>query len=237
MQQKARENAKYILGIDLGGTYIKAGLFSQQGVLLDKTELATEAEAGPEVVVERLAQAGRALLAGAGLQCEDLLGLGIGAPGNIDGRTGTVHYSPNLAWRQVPLKTLVESKIPVGVFVDNDANAAALGEYWQGAGQGTQHMIMVTVGTGVGGGLILGGRLYRGASGSAGEIGHTILLEGGPRCNCGVQGHLEALTSAPWMIRAAKAIIAQGQASTLSKIVQLEAKQIFEGAKTGDRVA
>ena len=228
---------KYVIGIDLGGTFIKAALFDLQGALLEKTKLPTQAEAGPGTVVDRMALAGTSLLQEANLTTGDLLGIGIGVPGNHDFTTGTVLFSPNLDWRHVPVKTMLESKLPVEVYLDNDANAAALGELWQGAGQGAQHMVMITVGTGVGGGLILGGRLYRGATGSAGEIGHTILLEGGPRCNCGIQGHLEALTSAPWMVKRVREALAQGQESSLTNVVNIEAKDIFKAAGEGDALA
>lgn len=228
---------KYIIGIDLGGTFIKAALFDLQGNLLKKTKLPTMAEAGPETVVDRMALAGKDLLEQAKLTAPELLGIGIGVPGNHDFTTGTVVFSPNLDWHNVPVKAILESKLPAQVFLDNDANAAALGELWQGAGRGAQHMVMITVGTGVGGGLILNGSLYRGAAGSAGEIGHTVLLEGGPRCNCGVQGHLEALTSAPWMVRRAKDALAQGQDSSLAGLVNIEAKDIFQAAEKGDFLA
>ncbi|MFZ3172139.1 MAG: ROK family protein [Carboxydocellales bacterium] len=237
MLTNVNKHRKHIIGIDLGGTFIKAALFDLQGNLLTKAKLPTQAEDSPKAIVERIAIMARSLLEEADLTVPELLGLGIGVPGNHDFATGTVLHSPNLNWHNVPVKAMLESLLPTRIFLDNDANAAALGELWQGAGQGVRHMVMITVGTGIGGGLILNGSVYRGASGSAGEIGHTILMEGGPRCNCGVKGHLEALTSAPWMVRRLRVALAQGEQSSLADLVDLEAHDIFQAAQAGDPLA
>ncbi|HEX3031124.1 MAG TPA: ROK family glucokinase [Bacillota bacterium] len=225
-----------LIGVDLGGTDIKAGLFQRDGRMLNNLTVPTAGDAGPDAVIGRIVKVVNKLRA----QAEpgrELLGVGIGVPGNHDLATGTVVSWSNLKWYNVPIKAMLETQLALPVSIDNDANAAALGEHWQGAGRGTSHMIMVTIGTGIGGGLILNGSLYRGAGGSAGEIGHTILLPGGPECNCGVAGHLEALTAAPWIVARAQRALEQGRVSQLSRIEPLEAEHIFGAARQNDELA
>lgn len=242
MNDSGREDSgQYLLGIDLGGTYIKGALFNLTGTLLRQVELATEADCGPQHVVNRIALAAETLLTGESpvLKHQDLLGVGIGVPGNHDFANGIVIYSPNLPeWRRIPVRDWLAKRLACDIYLDNDANAAILGELWQGAGRGYRHIAMITVGTGIGGGLILNGRLYRGAAGSAGEIGHTVVADGGPVCNCGIRGHLEALTAAPWLTRRAKEALAAGRVSTLAaRGALLEAKHIFQAGAEGDSLA
>lgn len=237
----------FVIGIDLGGTFIKAALFNLQGKLLKETQVPTMAGEGPEKVVGRMAEAARSLADSAGIPFSQLLGIGVGVPGNHDFKAGRVVYSPNLKWHDVPVRSWLEAQLGVPVFLDNDANAAALGEFWQGAGQGVSHMIMVTLGTGIGGGLILNGRLYRGAGGSAGEIGHTIIMADGPECSCGVNGHLECLAAAPWIVARARAALAEagpgtesillGQQANPTQQANLTTEAIFAAMQKGDPIA
>lgn len=231
----ADTNGAVVVGIDLGGTNIKAGLFDTGGSLLKKISLPTQGSEGPEAVISRLGQAVAELQQDRAVGT--LLGVGIGAPGSHDLSSGRVISWDNLGWRDVPLRAILEKRLKVPIYLDNDANAAALGEFWQGAGRGVRHMIMVTIGTGIGGGLILDGKLYRGAGGNAAEIGHMIIDPAGPQCNCGTAGHLEALTSAPWLVAKARQGLQQGTASSLANIADLEAKHIFAAAGQGDPLA
>lgn len=190
-----------IAGIDLGGTNIKGGLFTTAGELLGKKEIPTQAAAGPRAVVVRIADLVRELVTEFG-QGHTLAGVGVGAPGLHDFAQGECIFSPNLpGWRNVPVTTWLTELLGVPVKLDNDANLATLGEFWQGAGQGANNLLMLTLGTGVGGGLILNGQLFRGPDGTAGELGHMVIWLDGPACNCGNRGCLETLASATALLR------------------------------------
>lgn len=216
-----------IAGIDLGGTNIKGGLFSPAGELLGKLEIPTEAEAGPQAVVERMAALVRELLARYG-QGQELVGVGVGAPGLHDFDRGICIFSPNLpGWQQVPVTDWLSRQLQVSVRLDNDANLATLGEYWQGAGQGAASLIMLTLGTGVGGGIVLNGQLYRGPDGTAGELGHMVIMTGGPTCNCGNRGCLETLASATALLRLGRE----------AGLPVNEAREVMELARNGDSQA
>jgi glucokinase len=181
-----------------------------------------------------------ALLAEAGLRREDLLGLGAGAPGPLDPATGVVFEPPNLeGWRDVPLAALLAEAIGIPAFIENDANAAAVGEAWVGAGAGVSDLIYITVSTGIGGGLIFGGELYHGTSGTAGEIGHMTIEPDGPTCTCGRRGHLEILASGTAIGRMATEAVVAGRPSTLSALPrgEITAAAVAEAAAAGDVLA
>lgn len=201
---------EYVAGIDLGGTKIYAALADLTGQILAELKIPTRAQEGAEAVIHRLAATVVQLQEKAG-RADPPLALGVGAPGPLNAATGVVYQAPNLGWRDVPLKEKLERLLGIPVYVDNDANLAALGEHRWGAGQGAEHMVYITVSTGVGGGLILGGRLYRGASHGAGEIGHMVVDPRGPRCGCGSFGCLEALASGTAMARAARRLVEEGR--------------------------
>ncbi len=226
--------AGYVLGIDLGGTNIKGALLDFQGSIIEKYEIATLANGGSEVVADRIVQVARILMKD---RRQEVVGMGIGVPGQPDQSNGSVIFAPNLRWRNVPLIPMLKAALDFPMYLENDGNAAALGEKWCGAGRTALNMVAITIGTGIGGGIIINGRLYRGASGSAGEIGHTVILPDGPQCNCGNRGCLETFTAAPALARQARLAIDMGRATSLAGLANPAAKDVFAAAAKGDAVA
>jgi glucokinase len=173
----------------------------------------------------------------AGVEVGDIGAVGVGAPGPSDPVAGVVFEPPNLAgWQDVPLAEMLAGRLGISTYVENDANAAALGERWAGAGHGLDDIIYITVSTGIGGGLILGGRLYHGVSGTAGEIGHMVIVPGGPPCPCGRRGCLEAVASGTAIAREARALVESGRATALSLVPResLTAAEVARAAREGD---
>jgi len=203
----------YFVGVDLGGTKIYTALADLHGRILAEFRTPTKAREGPEAVIARIAETVHRVLKA--VEGKAPAALGIGSPGPLDPETGVVYNSPNLGWDRVPLKKKLEELLEVPVLVDNDANLAALGEYSFGAGRGSRHMVYVTVSTGIGGGLILDGRIYRGAGGGAGEVGHMVLDPEGPPCGCGRRGCLEALASGTAMAARARELAAAGRGKAI----------------------
>ncbi len=228
------------IGIDLGGTKISTALVDPSGRIVARDYRETLAAKGQKVVVERMVDAARRVMDEAGVVPSQVIGVGVGSPGPIDSRTGVVTAPPNLpGWRDVPLKQLIEEKLGLPTFLENDANAAALGEYRFGAGQGVQNMIYVTVSTGIGGGLILNGQLYGGATGAAGEIGHMTVLPWGPYCGCGNRGCLEALASGTAIAREGRELVRRGVPTLIAELAEgnperVTAKLVAEAAHRGD---
>jgi glucokinase len=225
---------KYVIGIDLGGTNIKGALLDFEGKIIEKYEIATLANAGPEAVAGRIIQVAKILTKGIG---DKIVGMGVGVPGQPDQSTGSVIFAPNLRWRNVPIIPMLRPSLDFPMFLENDGNAAALGEKWCGAGRDAVNMAAITIGTGIGCGIIINRRLYRGSGGVAGEISHTVVLPDGPQCNCGKRGCLETLTAAPALIRQAQIAIDRGRTTSLAVVENLAAKDIFMAAENGDVVA
>lgn len=185
------------IGIDLGGTSIKMGLVDQLGNILHTLQNPTPVKAGYHQVLVVFSQMAEQLLGKGPYGWENIIGVGVGVPAFLDQQKGIVIEAVNLGWDHVPLKEDLERMWRVPIMVENDANAAALGEMWNGAGKGASHLICLTLGTGIGGGVIINGNIYRGANGSAGEVGHmTVKHQGGRNCNCGRKGCLETEASA-----------------------------------------
>lgn len=230
-------NRKLVIGLDLGGTNIKGALLDRNGNILFKKEVATLAQEGPEAVALRMAGLVSEFEAAAKTDGEEVIGVGIGIPGLPDQENGDVIFAPNLGWRNVPLVKLLKKTVTVPVLLENDANVAALGEQWRGAGRGSQNMIMITIGTGIGGGLIINGGLYSGTNGNAGEIGHTVIDPAGPLCTCGRQGCLETLTSAMAMKRMAEEAVARGEKTSLAEQKEIEARDVICAAREKDPIA
>jgi len=233
---------RWVLGIDLGGTNIVAGCVREDGhALLGLRSEPTRAEAGSDAVVERILHLGRAALAEtlAREPGAEILGVGIGAPGPLDRHRGVVLLTPNLGWVDMPLRERVGGPLGLDAALDNDANCAVLGEWWRGAAQGARHAIGFTLGTGVGGGLIVDGRLYHGASDVAGEVGHITIDANGRRCNCGNDGCLEAYASGPAIARRAVEGVRAGAPSTLATRdpATITAQTVYEAAAEGDPLA
>jgi glucokinase len=231
---------KPILGIDLGGTKIGSGVVDQVGIVQYGDVQPTHAGDGPEAVIERIIAGAERVLDRAGLAYEDLDSIGIGAPGPLDIPQGLLIQPPNLpGWQNVPLRSIVQDRFGVPTYLENDANAAAVGEYLYGAGRETRHMIYVTVSTGIGGGLILNGRTYHGASGGAGEIGHMTIVPNGPRCGCGNRGCLEALASGTAIAREGQALVERGISTAIACAAgeQVTARDVADAMHDGDPYA
>lgn len=181
------------IGVDVGGTNIKLGLVASSGKIIAKTNLVTKSYSRhPRYLIDALVAAIRALIRENGKTIKDIAGIGIGLPGLIDVSKGNVIFMPNVpGWKNIPLRRIIQTQLKLPVFIDNDVNLVALGEWKLGAGKGYKNLVCITLGTGVGGGLVLNGELYRGEGFVAGEIGHIPLNERGPACNCGGTGCFE----------------------------------------------
>ncbi len=231
--------AIYYAGIDLGGTRMRAALADSEGKMVRRSDALTERGLGSERIVERMIEVVGEAMGGerAGVAC-----LGVGAPGPLDARTGVLFHPVNLTTDDVPLKELLEDRLGLPVRVHNDANAAALGEWLFGGHGQTQHLIYVTVSTGVGAGIISHGRLIDGFNTTAGEIGHTVVDPNGPPCGCGNRGCVEAICSGSSIARAATAAlgtVTAGRMMTLAggKLDGVTAEVVAQAAREGDELA
>ncbi len=214
-----------VIGVDLGGTQVRAGLV-QDGKLLSRVGYLTQDEDGLEAVLRRIKEAIRQAAQQAGVPLEQVEGIGIGAPGPLDSRTGILFAPPNLkGWRNVPLRQILYDEFSLPVYLGNDANLAGLGEHVYGAGRGVPDMVYITVSTGIGGGVIIGGRVLEGVSGTAGEIGHMTIDIHGPRCNCGNIGCLEILASGTAIARRAAEAIEEGLGDKMLEVARELADQ------------
>ncbi|PLT34712.1 ROK family glucokinase [Bacillus sp. V5-8f] len=234
---------KWIIGVDLGGTTTKIAFISLYGEILHKWEIPTDiSEKGKNITVN-IAKAIDAKLEELGEPKNRILGIGMGAPGPVNFINGSIYEAVNLGWKDYPLKDLLEVETSLPAFIDNDANIAALGEMWKGAGNGAKDLVCVTLGTGVGGGIIANGELVHGISGAAGEIGHiTVVPEDGARCNCGKEGCLETVASATGIVRLAEEALADFKGISMLHGVKnnngkLSSKDIFDSAQQGDQLA
>ncbi len=229
---------KYCFGIDIGGTSIKCGLFTEQGECVDKWEIVTRKDNGGEQVPQDVADTIAAKMQERNLSKDDVVGVGLGVPGPIT-EDGRVLKCANLGWGIFNVNEKMSQLTGLKVATGNDANVAALGEMWMGGGKGYEDVVMVTLGTGVGGGVILNGKIVAGSNGGGGEIGHIIINpEEEDVCGCGGHGHLEQYASATGIVRMAKKRLAnQSLATTLRDLEEITAKDIFDHAKAGDEVA
>ena len=229
---------KYGFGVDIGGTTIKMGFFETTGNLIDKWEIKTNTENKGESILSDVAQSIDNKLAQEGISKDDVQGVGIGVPGPVTS-DGVVNRCVNLGWGVKNVQEELSSLTGLKVKVGNDANVAALGEMWQGAAKGSKDVIVVTLGTGVGGGIIVDGKIVAGATGAGGEIGHITVNEAEIEpCNCGQYGCLEQYVSATGIVRMAKRKLAKSdEATILRNMEDLSAKIIFDEAKAGDEIA
>jgi glucokinase len=234
---------KPVLAVDLGGTKIVTALITPQGEILSREYIPTLAEEGVEPVIKRILSSAAALVKNADLPYSSLSAIAIAVAGAIDSEKGMVTASPNLpGWHDIPLRDEMQISTGVRTFVINDATAAALGEHRFGAGRGIRNLIYLTVSTGIGGGIIIDGKLYSGASGSAGELGHMTIDVNGPRCACGNVGCLEMLASGKAVAREAQRLIAQGTKTAILEIAEgdaqyVTAQTVATAAQKGDAVA
>lgn len=234
--------SEIFVGIDLGGTNIKIGCFDSQLNLICKTAVATEANVGPEVIVDRIGQTTEKLLADNDLSGESIAAIGIGAPGPSKLDEGIIIASPNMpSFKNVPLRKMVSDKFGKPAVLENDANAACWGEYVLGAGKDVEDMVFFTLGTGIGGGVIINGRLVHGFADNAAELGHIIIYPEGRRCGCGQRGCVEAYASADSTAKRAAEAVKAGAQSSLEKVLdekgQISCQDVYEHLAAGDKLA
>ncbi|WP_240378120.1 ROK family glucokinase [Bacillus piscicola] len=231
--------AQYVLGIDIGGTYTKIAIFTEKGNMCADWEIPTIPENGGSFVLSAVAQSVHDKLFEMGIPLSQVAGAGMGMPGYIDSERGTIVSSVNIGWKQYPAAWELSKLLEVPVLIDNDANLAAAGEYWQGAGKHGEDLLFLTIGTGIGCGIIIGGKvLYGTGAGIAGEAGHiTVIQEGGETCKCGKNGCLETVASAPGIIRLAKREAQREGYSLLDAKKNWTTKDVFDLAEAGDRAA
>ncbi|HWZ59799.1 MAG TPA: ROK family protein [Gemmatimonadaceae bacterium] len=241
-------NQRYIIGVDLGGTTIATGAMPADGSreIAMRTRPTLADRGGADGVVDRIVAAAEEVIAATidetGCTRGDFLGVGIGAPGPLDRERGVVVVAPNLGWHDFPLRDRIVDRLGLPATLDNDANCATLGEWWCGAARGGRNVVGLTIGTGIGGGLILDGALYHGSSDVAGEIGHATIDSTGRRCKCGNYGCLEAYASGPAIAERAREALAGDEQSILPRMVNgdlmaITAQTVYDAAKQGDETA
>ena len=229
---------RYCFGVDVGGTTVKLGFFDEEGNLLEKWEIPTRTEDHGKNILPDVAASILDKMKEREVSSEEIAGVGIGAPGPVDAK-GTVYVAVNLGWGTFSLKNELQSLLNLPVEAGNDANVAALGEMWKGGGQGYSNVVAVTLGTGVGGGIIVDGKILSGATGAGGEIGHIHVMDDETEaCNCGNCGCLEQYTSATGIVRLAKRRLAEDdKPSVLRESGNISAKTVFDAVKDGDELA
>lgn len=244
----AKSDNAFIIGVDLGGTKVSAGAVSQDGSrIVGVRSVETQSELGAEAVVDRIVGLIEGVILDATQETrskrKDFIGIGIGAPGPLDRENGIVIVAPNLGWRDFPLRDRIQQRLGIPASLDNDANCATVGEWWLGAARGGRNVVGITIGTGIGGGLIINGDLYHGSSDVAGEIGHTTIDVNGRHCKCGNYGCLEAYASGPAIAtRAREALVREDTTSSLPAMVngqvdRITAETVYKAAKQGDVLA
>lgn len=231
---------KWLVGVDLGGTTTKIAFLSTYGEILYKWEIPTDKSDSGKHIIAHIAKSIDAKLEQLDVKKEQLIGIGMGAPGPVEMRRGIIYEAINLGWSEnTPLKDLIEMETGLPAVIDNDANCAALGEMWKGAGNGAKDLVCVTLGTGVGGGVITNGEIVHGIRGAGGEIGHiTVVPKGGYSCNCGKTGCLETVASATGVVRVAREKLKSStEDSVLRDLKVIGSKQVLDAARTGDSLA
>lgn len=229
---------KYAFGVDIGGTTVKLGLFDREGCVLDKWEIPTVKDNEGSSILPDVARSILNKMQEKGIEREELVGIGVGAPGAVDRAGSLVSRAANLGWKPFNIPAALNAYIDVPVKAANDANVAAFGEMWQGGGKGYTNLVAVTLGTGVGGGIIVDGNILTGASGSGGEIGHMHMNDAETEsCGCGKKGCLEQYASATGIVRLAKRRLEKDDAPSVLRDGEISAKAVFDAVKAGDRLA
>lgn len=230
---------KYSLGIDIGGTNIAAGVVDEGYNIISRSKVKTNSARGYEEVLRDIALAGELAAKEAGLSARDMESVGMGCPGTCNIESGIVEYANNLKWNNVPLRRYVEDALEIPAYIENDANAAALGEYMAGAARGAKSAIVITLGTGLGAGIIIDGKIFSGSNYAGAEIGHTVINVDGELCTCGRSGCFEAYCSATALVNFTKRAIEQNPDSLMTELAEKEGKisgrTAFNAAKAGDR--
>ena len=228
---------KYVIGVDLGGTKISTAISTIEGNILANVVLPTKAEEGEAAVLGRIMQSIDEVIIGSSISIAEVEAIGIGSPGPLDAKKGIIITTPNLPFKDYNLVQPLKEKYNIPVYLDNDANAAAIGEYMFGAGKGKESIVYFTVSTGVGGGAVLDGKVYRGHTSNALEIGHTTVDPNGPRCNCGNLGCLEAMSSGTAIAKKGKEAVSTNVETSLKKYDTITSYEVFKEAEAGDEVA
>jgi len=230
----------YYVGIDLGGTNIAAGLVSEDAKILANMSIPTRAERSWQEIVADMADLSKKVIEKAGVDIKDVKGVGIGCPGSIDNENGICAYSNNLKMEHANIKEEFQKHLNLPVNLENDANAAALGEY-EVNGQGAKSYVFITLGTGIGGGVILNGKIFRGFNGAGAELGHTVVVSDGEACTCGRKGCWEAYGSVTALIRQTKVAMEKNPDSMMHELAEKEGKvsgkTSFDAAHAGDKAA
>ncbi|MFW6308690.1 MAG: ROK family protein [bacterium] len=232
----------YYLGVDLGGTKILTALADKEGQVLARSNIPTQAAEGQEVIIGNIKKTIDTVLEESGITKDKIAKIGIGSPGPLNSKEGIIYETANLPWKNVPLVDIMEEQTGRPVSLENDANAAALGEKWFGAGKDVEHMIYVTVSTGIGGGIIIDKRILQGADGAGGEIGHMVIKPEGPVCGCGKRGCLEALASGTAIARIGKESYHEDKSTLIAEMAgddpeKIDAILVAQAAKKGDPTA
>ena len=221
---------EYLVGVDLGGTKILAGVFTQQMKCLGSVKMSTKANRGPGTVIERLARCIQDVIDECDLSLSQVRGIGVGAPGAVDSESGRVIFAPNLTgWSDIPLKKELEKELKVPVFLENDGNICTLGVYHVELESKPRHMVGIFIGTGIGSGLVLDGKLFSGFNRSAGEVGHMVLEVGGPKCACGNKGCFEALAGRMAIFKKIQGLVKQGEKTILTDMLGPELADMRSG--------
>lgn len=230
--------SKYAFGVDIGGTTVKIGLFDRDGCVLDKWEIPTVKDNDGAAILPDVAESIIAKMKEKGITTDDIAGIGVGAPGAVDDKGTIVGGAVNLGWGVFNIPKALSAYLDVPVKATNDANAAAFGEMWQGGGKGYDNMVAVTLGTGVGGGIIVDGQIVSGAAGAGGEIGHIHIEDNETEaCGCKNKGCLEQYASATGIVRLAKRRLAKDDRPSVLREGSVTAKSVFDAVKAGDEVA
>ncbi len=239
--------SNYVVGVDLGGTNIVSLVMTGKGEIVSRDTRPTLAKEGKDKTLSQIVDSVKRILeeseAKLGISAKSIIGLGIGSPGPLSIKKGLIHFAPNLAgWTNVPLVDILRDRLSLPVFLENDANAAALGEWWMGAGKDVDNLVLLTLGTGIGGGIIIQGKVLHGGWDTAAEIGHMIIHEGGLVCGCGKKGCLEAYASATGVIKRTLAAIREGKESMLADAVKnrwenITCELVYKAAEKGDSLS
>ncbi|MDD4095043.1 MAG: ROK family protein [Oscillospiraceae bacterium] len=232
----------YLIGVDLGGTNIKAGVVNPEGKTVEKLSIKTNAERPMEDIIADMGQIALDVTAACNLNISDISAIGVGSPGTPDNRSGVLVYATNLPFRMAPIRSVIGKMTGLPVYIDNDANCAAMAESVVGAAQGIADSVTITLGTGIGAGIIINHRIYSGFNQAGSEFGHTVLVSDGVLCSCGRKGCFESYGSATGLIRMTGEAAAQDSSSILNRLIKekngkISAKTAFEAMREGDRTA
>lgn len=227
----------YIVAIDLGGTKIACAITDLEGNIIKENTVPTDAHEGEAKVLERIVSIIERTLQDSEKSASEVRAIGIGSPGPLDANKGIILDTPNLPFKHVEIVKYIENKFNIKTYLENDANAATIGEYLFGSGKGTKNMVYMTVSTGIGAGAIIDGKIYRGTTCNALELGHTSILPDGPKCNCGNYGCLEVLASGTAIAREANKALQEVKESSLRNYEKVTSYEVFKEAEAGDKLA